>query len=176
MNEPWVSEFVAVTRDLLAEEQVESMAQWLHHGQISCLAHSMYVATTAFKIGKKCNLNTTAIARAGLLHDFYLYHKRDKSAHEGLQCFDHPTIATENAKKITDLTGKEENIILAHMWPIGNHIPKSLEAFLVNLVDTYAAMLEFTGISPAEKICETVMMTAEREKAYVMVEERHGLG
>lgn len=169
-----LSDFVAETRDLLAESQVQSMAQWLHHGNITCLAHSMYVAVTAYKIGKKLHLNTSAIARAGLLHDFYLYHKRDKTTHEGLQCFDHPVIAAENAKKITHLTAQEENIILAHMWPVGSCMPKSLEALLVNWVDTYAALLEFAGVSPAQKICDAVM-GHEGRKAHIFVEDGNGL-
>lgn len=150
-------EFCQVTQDLLEHPQVISMAQWLHHGKVTCLAHSLFVAVTAYKIGKKLHLDTTALARAGLLHDFYLYHKRDKSAHEGLQCFDHPKIAVENAKKITDLSEKEENIILSHMFPFGACPPKSLEAILVNGVDTFAALLEFCGGKSARNLCWRIL-------------------
>lgn len=150
------AEFVALAEDLLQNPQVQSMEQWLHHNQTTCLEHSMFVAVTSYKIGKKLHLDTRAIARAGLLHDFYLYHKRDKSAHEGWQCFDHPILALENGKKITELSAKEENIILAHMWPFGRVFPKSPEAMLVNMVDTFAAMAEFTGSTASRKISSKV--------------------
>ncbi len=157
------AEFVALTADLLQDAQVQSMAQWLHHNETTCLEHSLSVAMTAFKIGKKLHLDTRAIARGGLLHDFYLYHKRDKSAHEGLQCFDHPKIALENGKKITEFSEKEENIILAHMWPFGSVFPKSPEAMLVNLVDTFAAVGEFTGLTASREVSSKVWELMEEQ-------------
>lgn len=139
----YLEEFFDLTEDLLETEQVCSMAQWGHHGDVSCLDHSLFVAVASFRIGKVLGFDVSAIARAGLLHDLYLYHKRDKTAHEGWQCFDHPVIAAENAEKLTDLSEKERNIILSHMWPCGGALPRSREAVLVNLVDTGCAVLEF---------------------------------
>lgn len=147
-----LDEFVDMTGDLLATEEVLSMGQWGHHGDVSCLDHSLFVATVSSRIGKVFGLDASAVARAGLLHDLYLYHKRDKSAHEGWQCFDHPKIACENAGKITELSQKEENIIKAHMWPCGGEVPRSLEAVLVNVVDTACAFFEFSKIYRPQKI------------------------
>ena len=59
----------------------------------------------------------------GLLHDLYLYDPRDKSAHPGSQCFDHPRAAARNAEQVTKLSDKERNIILSHMWPLGGALP-----------------------------------------------------
>lgn len=142
--------FAEICRDLLESEEVRSMEQWLHHGKVSCLDHSVAVALTSYSIARKLGLDGEAVARAGLLHDFYLYHKRDKSKHSGLQAVDHPIIAVQNAKKITHLSAKEENIILAHMWPFAafwGAMPQSIEAHLVNLVDTAMAAVEFAGLS-----------------------------
>lgn len=138
-----LEEFFQLTEDLLFTEEVLSMDNWKHHGQVTCLEHSLFVAYTSYRIGKKLKLDVAAIARGGLLHDLYLYHKRDKTAHSGWQCLDHPKIAVENGKKITTLSSKEENIILAHMWPCGGKLPRSMEAVLVNGVDTFCAILEF---------------------------------
>lgn len=138
-----LEEFFQLTEDLLFTEEVMSMGNWKHHGEVTCLEHSLFVAYTSYRIGKKLKLDVAAIARAGLLHDLYLYHKRDKTAHSGWQCFDHPKIAVENGKKLTALSPKEENIILAHMWPCGGKLPRSWEAVLVNGVDTSCAILEF---------------------------------
>lgn len=149
MEQLELEEFVRYTKELLLTDEVQSMAQWSHHGSVSCLDHSLFVAFTSFCLAKKWGLDVEAVARGGLLHDLYLYHKRDRSAHTGLQCFDHPRIAAENSEKITSLSAKEKNIILAHMWPCGGEMPKSREAFLVNWVDTGCAVVEFVkGYDP----------------------------
>ena len=55
-------------------------------------------------------------ARAGLLHDLYLYNARDRRNYQGHQCFAHPKAALRNARALCgELTPKEENIILSHM-------------------------------------------------------------
>lgn len=146
------SRFTEITRDLWETEEVQSMAQWKHHGEITCLQHSMSVAVSSYRIACKLGLDGSATARAGLLHDLYLYHKRDRSAHSGNQCFDHPKIAAKNAKKITELSEKEENIIRAHMWPFGGPMPKSPEAVLVNVVDTVCAVGEFLHLYRPEEL------------------------
>ena len=66
-------------------------------------------------------------ARGGLLHDLYLYDSKDKSAHPGWQCFDHPRAAARNAGELTWLSDKERNIILSHMWPLGGKLCPGLE-------------------------------------------------
>lgn len=145
-----LAEFGDIVQDLLDTDVVQSMAQWLHHGKVSCLDHSVAVAFVSFHWAKKLGLDAVAVARGGLLHDLYLYHKRDKSKHPGLQSVDHPKIALVNGRKITHLSEKEENIILAHMWPFAGFagaMPQSPEAHLVNLVDTMLAAGEFCGIS-----------------------------
>ncbi len=154
-QEAILEEFVQITKDLLGTEQVQSMAQWGQHGKVSCLAHSLFVATTAHKMAKRLGMDTVATARGALLHDLYLYHKRDRSAHSGIQCFDHPKIAAKNAAKITKLTDKEENIILSHMWPLGA-MPKSPEAVLVNLADTFCAVVEFLNLFEGDLLVEKV--------------------
>lgn len=151
-----LAEFCQITNDLLRSPQVESMAQWLHHGDVTCLDHSISVAVTAFSLAKKWGLDRVAVARAGLLHDLYLYHKRDKSAHSGWQCFDHPRIAAKNAEELTHLTEKERNIILSHMWPAGGQVPSSPEAVLVNLVDTLSAVGEFTKTAHPDRLRQQV--------------------
>ena len=47
---------------------------------------------------------------------------------------------------MTKLSDKERNIILSHMWPLGGALPRSLEALLVDLVDTFCAGLELSHI------------------------------
>lgn len=146
------TEFCQVTGDLLDCEQVRMMGQWYHHGTVSTLDHSLFVAYWSFRIARFLGLDAQAAARGGLLHDLYLYDSRDKSAHPGWQCFDHPKAAERNARQITDLSEKESNIILSHMWPAGGALPRSREAWLVDAVDTFCASLELSGLYRPERL------------------------
>lgn len=140
---PYMREFIRTTEELLGSEPVRRMARWTHHGPITTLDHSLFVAYLSFRAARALGLDARAAARGGLLHDLYLYDHRDKSAHPGWQCFDHPRAAAKNAAALTALTAKEENIIRSHMWPLGGSLPRSREAWLVDGVDTFCAGLEF---------------------------------
>ena len=142
----YMRDFVTTTEELLGSDTVRSMGQWKHHGPISTLDHSLFVAYLSFRAARWLRLDERAAARGGLLHDLYLYDPRDKSAHPGSQCFDHPRAAARNAEQVTKLSDKERNIILSHMWPLGGALPRSLEALLVDLVDTFCAGLELSHI------------------------------
>ena len=54
-------------------------------------------------------------------------------------------VALENAKKITTLTSKEENIIASHMYPVGGKIPRYIESVIVDLIDNYVSLKEKFG-------------------------------
>ena len=130
----------------MGSDAVRMMGRWKHHGHISTLDHSLFVAYCSYRAARALRLDETAAARAGLLHDLYLYDSRDTSAHPGWQCFDHPRAAARNAAELTALSEKERNIILSHMWPLGGQLPRSWEAWLVDLVDTLCAGLELAHI------------------------------
>ena len=86
---------------------------------------------------------TLTAARAGLLHDLYLYNARDRRNYQGHQCFAHPKAALRNARALCgELTPKEENIILSHMWPLARKMPRSREAVLITVVDKICATAE----------------------------------
>jgi len=142
----YMREFIATTQELLGSEQVRMMGRWNHHGPITTLDHSLFVAYCSYRVARALRLDAQAAARGGLLHDLYLYDSKDKSAHPGWQCFDHPRAAAKNAAELTDLSRKERNIILSHMWPLGGALPRSPEALLVDLVDTVCAGLEMARI------------------------------
>lgn len=141
-----ILDFLQTTRELLESDQVRMMGRWKHHGPISTLDHSLFVAYLSYRAAKVLGLDARAAARGGLLHDLYLYDSKDKSAHPGWQCFDHPRAAARNAGELTWLSDKERNIILSHMWPLGGALPRSREAWLVDLVDTLCAGLEMSRV------------------------------
>lgn len=150
----YMKEFVEMTGGLLDSQQVRSMGLWKHHASITTLDHSLFVAYCSYRTARALGLDALAAARGGLLHDLYLYDSRDKSAHPGWQCFDHPRAAARNAEQLTELTGKERNIILSHMWPLGGAVPRSMEAVLVDLVDTVCAAVEFSRIYHPSRLRE----------------------
>ena len=135
-------EFVELTRELLDSEQVRMMGRWKHHGPVTTLDHSLFVAFSTYRIARRLRLDVRAAVRGALLHDLYLYDSHDKSAHPGNQCFDHPRFAARNASALTPLTPKERNIILSHMWPLATHLPRSREAWVVSLADKLCATIE----------------------------------
>jgi uncharacterized protein len=141
-----MTEFIQTTQELLESDQVRMMGRWKHHGPVTALDQSLFVAYSSYRVARVLHLDARAAARGGLLHDLYLYDPKDKTAHPGNQCFDHPKAAARNAEKLTQLSPKERNIILSHMWPLGGQLPRSMEALLVDLVDTVCAGLEITRI------------------------------
>ena len=149
-----LKEFCRTTEELLGSDAVRRMGQWKHHGHISTLDHSLFVAYWSFRIARKLGLDASAAARGGLLHDLYLYNSKDKSAHPGWQCFDHPKAPARNAEQLTELSPKERNIILSHMWPLGGQFPRSMEAWLVDVVDTFCAGLELSHMYHPGKLRE----------------------
>ncbi len=138
--------FVGCVRDLLDTAEVQSMRSIPHHPGMSCYHHSVFVSYVAFRLARRWGLDYMAAARAGLLHDLYLYDSRDKSQYEGNQCFAHPVAALKNAEKLTELSAKEQNIIISHMWPLSRRMPHCKEAVVVNLADKLCATAEVSGI------------------------------
>ena len=88
--------------------------------------------------------------------------------HPGLQCFDHPRAAARNAAELTALSDKERNIILSHMWPLGGQLPRSREAWLVDLVDTFCAALELARIYHPGRLREQMGVEPLLEKGEPM--------
>lgn len=150
----YMLDFTQTTQELLDSAQVRMMGRWKHHGPVTTLDHSLFVAYCSYRVARFLHMDAAAAARGGLLHDLYLYDSRDKSAHPGNQCFDHPRAAAKNAAAITKLSPKERNIILSHMWPLGGALPRSKEAWLVDLVDTVCAGLELSRICHPSRLRE----------------------
>ena len=134
--------FLACVGPLLDSSEVSAMKQWRHHFSTTCYQHSLFVSYVAFRLARYFGWDYRAAARAGLLHDLYLYDPADGSAHPGNQCLDHPEFALRNASALTILSEKERNIIQAHMWPLALHLPRSREAWAVSFADKICATIE----------------------------------
>ena len=140
--------FLACVSPLLDSQQVNAMKRWRHHFSVTCYEHSLFVSYVAFRIARRMGWDARSAARAGLLHDLYLYDPADRTAHPGNQCLDHPVAALRNAQALCpDLSEKEANAILTHMWPLAVHLPRSKVALAVNLADKLCATLEVAHLS-----------------------------
>jgi len=138
-------EFMSEIENYLNDEQVQSLKNIPHHNS-NRLNHSLKVAYHSYKICKKHNMNYKSAAKAGLLHDFY-FNRIEECTKFGdkVKVFakEHPEDALENASNKFYLTPLERNVILSHMWPTSNHMPKYKEAFVVSMVDKFYSFKEF---------------------------------
>ena len=138
------SEFMQIISPLVYDPTVQKMKNFRQHYNTSCFKHCLEVSYISYSVCKKLGLDYRSAARAGLLHDLFLYDWRDSKKKLNLEkyhAFIHPKIALNNSLKIFDLNDIEKDIILKHMWPVTFFsIPKYKESFLITLIDKYSAL------------------------------------
>ena len=137
------NEYINIVKDIISNEMVQEMKLYRQHYNVSCFDHCLYVSYNLYLICKKHNLDYVSAARAGLVHDLFLYDWRKKQeGRKGLHAYTHAKTAYENAQKIFCLNKKEKDIILKHMWPVTLAVPRYRETFLITLLDKYFAYSE----------------------------------
>ena len=132
------------TAILLDHPEVKKMAQYVQHGDTSCLIHCLSVTYTSYKLAMKLHLNIDEISliRGALLHDFFLYDWHGRSNHKRFHGFHHPKTALNNARKYFDINDIEADIIAHHMWPLTPMPPHTKEAYLVTFADKWCSIKE----------------------------------
>lgn len=131
--------------DILYTEEVQSLRLFVHHRFTNRLDHSLAVAHRSYRLAKALGLDHRAVARAGLVHDLFFYEGRDKGKVGGWgHNYEHPRIALANAKKITQISDLEADIILKHMWGASWVWPLYKESWIVTLMDKEVAILELS--------------------------------
>jgi uncharacterized protein len=145
-------EFISIIKDIINNETVQEMKNFRQHYNTSCFDHCLCVSYYSYLICKKLHLDYKSVARAGMIHDLFLYDWRTRvNGRKGLHAFTHPKTALENSLKLFKLNNKEKDIILKHMWPVTIVPPKYLESYIITFVDKHCAISEtFNDIS---KIC-----------------------
>lgn len=140
------TEFNEILSDILSNETVKQMHNYIQHGEISCYTHCYYVAYYTYLICKKLKLDYKSAVRGAMLHDLFLYDWHTTSPadinEKGVHAWAHPRIALKNASKIFNLNDTEKDIIRNHMWPVTLKFPKTKEAFIVSCMDKYSATAE----------------------------------
>lgn len=138
-------EYMSIINKILSNEEFRKLKDIQHHDQTR-LNHCLKVSYYSYKAAKKMGLHYTEVARAGLLHDFYLGQvNSQKKIKDKFLLFTskHPKEAVENSLQYFELTDKEIDIIRTHMFPVDVKIPKYAESWLVSIVDKFISFNEF---------------------------------
>ena len=136
-------EFSNIIEELVTNETVQEMKKYRQHYETTCFDHCYMVSYYCYLICKKYNLDYVSATRAAMLHDLFLYDWRVRQPdRKGLHAFTHGKTACENASKLFDLTQKEKDMIVTHMWPVTMKFPTSMEGFILTFVDKYCATSE----------------------------------
>lgn len=157
----WQTEFADQIDDLLRTQAVQNLTYYSHHHRVTRYEHVLLVAQLSFRIARAWGLDSRAVARSALLHD--LYHG-GKDSNYFRHARTHPLTALHNALEVTELSEKEQNIIASHMWPLCAARPKSREAWLVNVVDTFTAFVDVLGCN--EKLRKRARLPIGEERAH----------
>ena len=97
--------------DILENDKFQSMGNIVHH-EGNRLDHSIRVSYYSYKIACILKLDTSKVARAALLHDFFLEENNGATKKEKMKLMiNHPEYALANSKKYFELSKLEEDII-----------------------------------------------------------------
>lgn len=136
-------EFQQIVGELINNETVQQMKNFRQHYETTCFDHCYCAAYYCYLICKKYHLDYISATRAAMLHDLFLYDWRVRQPdRKGHHAFTHGKKAYENACQLFNLNEKEKDIIIKHMWPVTIEPPKSIEGFILTLVDKYCAISE----------------------------------
>ena len=136
--------YIKIIKDIIDNPKVQEMKNYRQHAKVNCFDHCLLASYYSSSISKRFGFDYVSSARAGMLHDLFLYDWRKRQdGRKGLHAFTHPKTSFENASKLFDLNKREKDIILKHMWPVTFfHFPRYKESFVLTIVDKYCAWCE----------------------------------
>ena len=140
-------EFYVLIREIIKSDDFCKMKNCRHHIKKSAFDHSVKVAWLCYLHAKRFGTKTDIrlFVRGALLHDFYLYDRKDKTANKH-HSVTHPRYALKNAKKLyDDLCEFEIDMISHHMFPLTLTPPKTREGWIICFYDKVAAVSDFFG-------------------------------
>lgn len=135
-----MSDFELITQGIIEKDKFQSLKNDPHHG-LTRYDHVLRVARNTYRLSKVFRMDYESATRGALLHDYFndSDYKTTKGLKKGSM---HPVIALNNARREFELNSKEENIIVSHMFPMGNVKPNCKESWLVTVVDKIVAIYE----------------------------------
>ena len=134
--------FDVISKDIIEKEKFQSLMNEPHHG-LTRYEHVIRVAKNTYRLSKLFRMDYISATRGALLHDYFndTEYQYTKGMKKGSL---HPVIALNNARREYNLNSKEENIIVSHMYPLGDVKPNCKESWLVSSVDKTVALYEIT--------------------------------
>ena len=145
-RKPREKEYAEIVKDIVGNREFLRLKEFFHHNS-SIYEHARIVSYLSYRICKYLDLDYTAAARGGMLHDFFTYDWRNHDVpdlpREKFHGLEHPRIALENSLKHFKLNDMEKDIIIKHMWPLTFFPPRYKESFIVTFVDKYVSSREF---------------------------------
>ena len=129
---------------MLKESRLGLENQSIQHGDTTVLLHSMAVTYYSLKLAELLHIryDQNSLIRGALLHDYFLYDWHDPDPSHNFHGLRHAKTALRNAKMDFELTAKEQDIILHHMFPLNLQPPRCREAFVVCAVDKGCGIYE----------------------------------
>lgn len=137
-------EIAAAAARLEREGRYTRTRHFVQHGGVTVYDHCVRVAEMSCRLAEAFGweVDTSALIRGALLHDYFLYDWHEKDSSHRLHGFTHPRAALRNAEADWTLNEVEANIILRHMFPLTPVPPACREAWLVCMADKLCAMQE----------------------------------
>ncbi|PWM24066.1 MAG: hypothetical protein DBX44_05010 [Oscillospiraceae bacterium] len=129
----------------------------IQHGTTSVYQHCAGVAWISLRLARRLGwkVNTRALVRAALLHDYFLYDWHLRGQRPRWHGFTHPRRALCNALEEFDLGAQEQDAILRHMFPLTLLPPRSRIGWLICLADKWCGLCETLRVpyswAPVEK-------------------------
>jgi len=136
-------------QSLTRKGQFTSEKAFPHHRDTTVYDHSIHVAEVSLAMADSLpfTVDVDSLIRGALLHDYFLYRRKESLKTYILHGYRHPVIAAENAEKDYGINEIEKNIIKRHMFPLTPIPPRYRESWIVCIAGKYCAVLEFL---PAE--------------------------
>ena len=139
--------FNFVLSELEQEGNLAHEKNAIQHGSTTVYEHSVGVAGASLKLAEffHIKVNEKALVKGALLHDYFLYDWHEKNKNHRLHGFYHPRHALRNAMQDYNISDKEADIILKHMFPLIIIPPNNREAWIVCMADKICATYETAG-------------------------------
>lgn len=148
LSEDIEPEYLEDVWHILTSKEFLQLSQYVHHHWTTRLMHSINVSYVSWLIARKFGCDARAAARAGLLHDFCPYDFKKKTPTGEFQAFYHPKAAAKNSQELFEISDREKDAILAHMFPLGP-LPRNKEAWIITMADKICAVTEGCHIAIA---------------------------
>lgn len=134
-------------RQLAQAGRLDLTHEFIQHGDVTVYAHVTSVARASLSFAERLgragiSVDRASLLRGALLHDYFLYDWHDPDPSHRLHGFRHPFFALARAEEDFELTPRERNIIVRHMFPLVPVPPTCREAWIVCLADKWCALRE----------------------------------